>query len=185
MRDRVRLLLLLLIFGGAASAQDLPGIEIHGFATHGFLYSTLRRKVITRGRLQIALWLLAFCSAACAQDVIFVANKNVQISAIKASDLHAIFTGEKTRFSDGEHAIPVILKGGPAHEVFVKNYCDETPEEFRAQWRKAVFTGQGSMPRAFDSEAALLRYLTETPGALGYVSSLSPEDEVKILIVQK
>jgi ABC-type phosphate transport system substrate-binding protein len=127
----------------------------------------------------------ASCCAASAQDVIFVANKNVQISAIKASDLHAIFTGEKTRFADGSHAVPVILRGGPAHEVFVKNYCDETPAEFRAQWRKAVFTGQGAMPRAFDSESALLQYVAETPGAIGYVSRLPEQDDVKPLIAQK
>lgn len=139
----------------------------------------------TKGWLIALLGLLAGCGVARAQDVIFVANKNVQISIIKASDLRAIFTGEKTRFADGNHAVPLILKGGPAHEVFVHNYCDETPAEFRAQWRKATFTGQGVMPRAFDSEAALLQYLAETPGAIGYVSRLSPEDEVKILIVQK
>jgi len=139
----------------------------------------------TRSWLISILALVACGYAAGAQDVIFVANKNVRIFTIETSDLRAIFTGEKTRFADGSHAVPVILKGGPAHEVFVHNYCDETPAEFRAQWRKAVFTGQGTMPRAFDSEAALLQYLTETPGAIGYVSRLSPQDEVKILIVQR
>jgi hypothetical protein len=132
---------------------------------------------------------LAFIScsvpAAHGQDVLFVVNKDVHISEIKASDLHAIFTGEKTRFADGSHAIPVLLKGGPVHEVFVKNYCGETPEEFRAQWRKAVFTGQGAMPRAFDSESALLQYVAETPGAIGYVSRLPARGEVKPLITQK
>jgi hypothetical protein len=79
----------------------------------------------------------------------------------------------------------VVLRGGPAHEVFVERYCDETPAEFRAQWRKAAFTGQGNMPRAFDSESALLRYVAETPGAIGYVSRFSPQDNVKPVIPQK
>jgi ABC-type phosphate transport system substrate-binding protein len=131
------------------------------------------------------LGLLACCFAAGAQDVVFVVNKEVHISEIKASDLRAIFTGEKTRFADGSHAVPVILKGGPAHEVFVENYCGESPNEFRAQWRKAVFTGQGSMPRAFDSEAELLEYVAETPGAIGYVSRVSEKDNVKALVTQR
>src|SRR5580693_10021807 len=98
-------------------------------------------------------------SAARAQDVVLVANKGVQISEITNADLRAIFLGTKTRFSDGSHAVPVTLKGGPVHEVFLRNYVGEDPEEFRSQWRKVVFTGEGAMPKAFDSESALLDYV--------------------------
>jgi ABC-type phosphate transport system substrate-binding protein len=131
--------------------------------------------------LILLLGFVGCCYAASAQDVVLVANKGVQISRITASDLRAIFTGEKTRFADGFHAVPVILKGGPAHEVFLKNYCDESPDEFRAQWRKAVFTGQGAMPKAFASESALIEYVVATPGAIGYVSRISPQDDLKSL----
>ena len=120
-------------------------------------------------------------SAARAQDVVLVANKNVQISEIRDADLRAIFMGTKTRFADGSHAVPVALKGGPAHEVFLERHLALSPDEFRAQWRKAVFTGQGAMPKTFDSEAALIEYVAATPGALGYVSRISPEDNVKRL----
>ncbi len=133
----------------------------------------------------LLLGFLGCWSAASAQDVVLVANKGVQISGIRDADLRAIFTGEKTRFADGSHAVPVTLKGGPAHEVFLKKHVREDPEEFRAQWRKAVFTGQGTMPRAFDSEAALIEYVAVTPGALGYVSRISPPDNVKCLRVVK
>jgi ABC-type phosphate transport system substrate-binding protein len=120
-------------------------------------------------------------SAATAQDVVLVANTSVQISEITNADLRAIFIGTKTRFSDGSHAIPVILRGGAAHEVFLKNHIGESPEEFRAQWRKLIFTGQSAMPKAFDSESALIKYVAATPGAVGYVSRVSPQDGVKSL----
>lgn len=132
--------------------------------------------------LVLLLGVLSCWSAASAQDVVLVVNKSVQISAIRAADLRAIFTGEKTRFADGSHAVPVTLKGGAVHEVFLRNYVGESPDEFRAQLRKAVFTGQGAMPRAFDSESALLEYVAVTPGALGYVSRVSREDNVKSII---
>jgi hypothetical protein len=124
-------------------------------------------------------------SAAGAQDVVLVANKGVKISGITNADLRAIFMGTKTRFSDGSHAVPVTLKGGPAHEVFLKNYVGENPEEFRSQWRKVVFTGQGAMPKAFDSESALIEYVADTPGALGYVSRISSQGGVRILVPVK
>jgi hypothetical protein len=120
-------------------------------------------------------------SAAYAQDVILVANPSVSISEISAADLRAIFLGAKTRFADGSHAVPVILKGGAVHEVFLRKHLGEGPDEFRAQWRKEVFTGEGAMPKACDSEAALLEYVAATPGALGYVSHISPNSHVKAI----
>lgn len=144
----------------------------------------MRRKSQKRWLIPL-LGLIAFCPALRAQDVVFIANKEVSVSAIKTSDLHAIFTGEKTRLADGSHVVPVLLKGGPVHEVFLKNYCDQTPNEFRAQWQKAVFTGQGSMPKAFDSEAAVIEYVAQTPGAVGYVSHFSAHVGVKALTALK
>jgi len=133
----------------------------------------------------LLLTLIAYKSAASAQDVVLVANKSVRMSEIKDADLRAIFMGSKTRFSDGSRAVPVILKGGPAHEVFLRNHIGESPADFQAQWRKAVFTGQGAMPRAFDSEAALIEYVAATPGAIGYVSRISSQDPVKRLVTFK
>ena len=126
----------------------------------------------------------SWCTAR-AQDVVLIANVGVQISEIKDADLRAIFRGEKTRFADGSHAVPVTLKGGPAHEVFLKNHVGEGPEEFRSQWRKVVFTGQGAMPKTFDSESALIEYVAVTPGAVGYVSRISSQHRVKLLAAVK
>src|SRR6202162_2186049 len=141
---------------------------------------------MTKTRWLILLMAFIPCaSAAWAQDVILVANKNVHITEIKNSDLRAIFRGEKTRFADGSHAVPVTLKGGPAHEVFLKNHVGEGPEEFRSQWRKVVFTGQGAMPKAFDSASALIEYVAATPGAVGYVSRISLQNRVKLLAAVK
>jgi ABC-type phosphate transport system substrate-binding protein len=143
-------------------------------------YTEMRALSKTRYSI-VLLGFLGCWSLAQAQDVVLVANKSVQISEIREADLRAIFTGAKTRYADGSHAVPVALKGGPAHEVFLRNHLNESPDEFRAQWRKAVFTGQGAMPRTFDSESALIEYVASTPGALGYVSRIPPQDNVKSL----
>src|ERR1035438_230461 len=140
----------------------------------------MRIKNKTRWLILLA-GLLGCGSAAAAQDVVLVANKSVQISEISAADLRAIFVGAKTRFADGSHAVPVILKGGAVHEVFLKKHIGQDPEAFRAQWRKEVFTGVGAMPKVCDSEAALLEYVAATPGAVGYVSRISPPHRVKAI----
>jgi len=143
------------------------------------------RTMSTTRWLVLMLGIISCWSTASAQDVVLVANQDVKIAQIGDADLRAIFTGTKTKFADGSHAVPVTLKGGPAHEVFLRNHIGESPDEFRAQWRKAVFTGQGAMPKTFDSEAALLEYVAVTPGAVGYVSRISSQDKVKRLAAVK
>jgi hypothetical protein len=118
-----------------------------------------------------------------AQDVMIVVNRGSTVSQITETQLRDIFTGTRSRFDDGGRAIPVLLKGGPVHEVFLHRHIRETPDEFRIRWRKAVFTGQGSMPREFVSETALLEYVAVTPGAIGYVRRVNNPDAVKGLAV--
>jgi ABC-type phosphate transport system substrate-binding protein len=118
-----------------------------------------------------------------AQDVVIIVNRNVTLSAISEAQLRDIFTGARSRLNDGTRVTPVLLKGGPAHEVFLRNHLGENPEEFRTRWRKAVFTGQGAMPREFSSEAALLNYVASTPGAIGYVSRASVAEGIRVLSI--
>lgn len=131
----------------------------------------------------LGLGILLASTPAKTQNVLIVANKDVSISQLSSSQIRELFTGAKSRFSDGSRAVPVVLKGGPAHEVFLHKHLAETPEDFRTLWRKLVFTGQGSMLKEFASESAMLEYITVTPGAIGYVSRVSNPDAVKILIV--
>jgi ABC-type phosphate transport system substrate-binding protein len=138
----------------------------------------------TRGCL-LRLGLALLTAVGTAQDVLVVVNKTVSASQISSNELRDIYMGTRSHFSDGSRAIPVVLKGGPVHEVFLNHYIDENPDEFRTRWRKAVFTGQGAMLKEFGSEAAMLEYVAATPGAIGYVSRIPNPDSVKVLTIWK
>ena len=143
----------------------------------------MRKAICTTRAHILGLVILLGGFSAQAQDVVIVTNKGVLISHITAAELKDIFTGARTRFADGSRAIPVVLKGGPVHEVFLRNHLGDNPSEFRARWRKAVFTGEGSMLKECESEAALLSYVTNTPGAIGYLSRAVDGDVVRVITV--
>jgi hypothetical protein len=142
----------------------------------------MRANVKTRAYI-VGLAVILTCVAARAQDVIIVTYKGTGSSQITSSELREIFTGVRSRFADGTRAVPVVLKGGPVHEVFLRKHIGEEPDEFRTRWHKAVFTGQGSMLKEFASEGALLEYVSVTPGAIGYVSRVNDPDSVRVLTV--
>ncbi len=139
---------------------------------------SMRSKTATR---VFILLVLLGCARVWAQDVTIVANKEVKVSQISQAQLHDLFTGTRSRFGDGSHALPVVLKGGPVHEVFLRNHVGDSPDEFRNRWRKMAFTGEGSMLKEFVSEAALLEYVAATAGAIGYVSRKPEASNVKVL----
>jgi len=120
---------------------------------------------------------------ACAQDVLIVVNRTVTVPQLTENQLRDIFIGARSQFDDGARAIPVLLKGGPTHEVFLHRHIGDSPDEFRIRWRRAVFTGQGAMPKEFTTESALLDYVETTPGAIGYISRMQSERAVKVLTI--
>jgi hypothetical protein len=131
--------------------------------------------------------LLLGAGIAKAQDLVIVANKSVKAADASVTDIRDVYTGDKSTLKDGSHVSPVTLKGGAVHDAFLKKYVGKDESAFRAGWRSLVFTGQGSMPRSFDTEADLLEYIAATPGAIGYVSAganASAKDGVKILTVK-
>ena len=131
------------------------------------------------------LGLLFSCVAVKAQEVTITANSGVKSAGVSADELRDVFTGDKTSLKDGSHVTPVTLKGGPVHEAFLKKYVGKDDSAFRAGWRSLVFTGQGSMPKTFDTEAALADYVAANPGAIGYVSAAAATKEgVKTLPVK-
>jgi len=121
--------------------------------------------------------------ASLAPAQVIVANPSVKVSEISKSDLASIFTGASSNFKDGSRAVPVVLKGGSTHEAFLSKYLDKNDAAFRATWRSVLFAGKGTMPKAFDSDAALIDYVASTSGAIGYVST-DPPGRVKVLSVK-
>jgi ABC-type phosphate transport system substrate-binding protein len=123
-------------------------------------------------------------AAANAQDVVVVVNSAVKATSATNDDIRGVFTGEKSSLGDGSHVTPVTLKSGSGHEAFLKAYIGKGDNAYRAAWRSLVFTGQGAMPKAFDSESALVDYVAATPGAIGYVTKGTEHDKVKALSIK-
>lgn len=138
-------------------------------------------------RYLLSLFVLLSCGVAKAQDVVVVVNKSVKSTEVSADDLKGVYSGDKSSLKDGSHVTPVTLKGGSVHEAFLKKFLGKNDSAFRAAWRSLVFTGQGSMPRTFDTEADLLEHVAATPGAIGYVgpgANAANKEGVKILAVK-
>lgn len=129
--------------------------------------------------------LLAIGSAtAWAADIKIIANSSVGAASVSPEELKGVFLDTKSSLSDGSHVEPVLLKSGAVHEAFLKDYVGKSDSALETYYRSLVFTGKGSMPKAFASEADVVAYVEKTKGAIGYVSAATPTGGTKVLEVK-
>lgn len=119
-----------------------------------------------------------------AGDVMFIGNPSVPASELSSNDIKNIFLGSKITWSDGSEVIFVIQKKSTCHKLFLEKYIGKTPGQFSDYWRKLIFTGKGLAPLEKDSDQEIIKFVSQTEGAIGYVSPDSGRDNVKIISVK-
>jgi ABC-type phosphate transport system substrate-binding protein len=117
-------------------------------------------------------------------QVIVIANASVKSVAVSKSELRDVFTGASSNLKDGSSVAPVLLKQGATHNEFLTAYLGKSDTALRATWRSQVFSGQATMPRSLESETAVVEYVAQKTGAIGYVSKATPHEGVKVLAVE-
>lgn len=118
-------------------------------------------------------------------EVVVIANTSVSVDSVSSEDLKKIFTGKLVVWNDGHSIKPAILADGQTHQTFIRNYIGKTTDQFRTYWRRMIFTGQGIQPRTFSKVSDLIEYVTETPGAVGYISASDSTLNTKTLSVSE
>jgi hypothetical protein len=123
-------------------------------------------------------------ATAWAADIKVIANSSVGASSVSSDELKGVFLATKSSLSDGSHVEPVLLKSGAVHEAFLKDYVGKTDSALETYYRSLVFTGKGSMPKAFASDAEVVAFVEKTKGAIGYVASGTSPGGAKVLEVK-
>ena len=132
----------------------------------------------------ISVLVLMACVCCHGADVKIIANPSVSASSISSEELKGVFLATRTLLADGSHVEPVVAKAGAAHEFFLRTYLSKTNTALETYYRSLVFTGKGSMPKTFATDAEVTAYVGKTKGAIGYVSADANTAGVKVLDVK-
>jgi ABC-type phosphate transport system substrate-binding protein len=138
------------------------------------------KKLVSSSIFAFAALILA---AGASAQVIVIANPSVKSSAIGKDELRDVFTGSASTLKDGSKVVPVLLKEGTPHEEFLKEFIGKADTAYRAAWRSLVFSGQATMPRSLDGDAAVAAFVAHNTGAIGYIDKATPHEGVKVLEV--
>lgn len=92
-----------------------------------------------------------------------------------------IFLRQVKTFPDGSPAAPVSQKESPVTEAFRTQVLKKNASQLKAYWAQQVFTGGGKPPSELDGDDAVLKYVAETPGGIGYVESGKTRAGVRVI----
>jgi len=142
----------------------------------------------TRLALSALLALVAMPAAGPAADkpvFAVVINNESKLAKISDDDLLRIFLGKKTLWEDsGTRIQPALLdEENATAQVFLETTLKKSVSQYRAYWKRLLFSGGGSSPRSFRSSAQVIDFVTRQPGGIGVVEASAVDNRVKVLDV--
>ena len=108
-------------------------------------------------------------------DFKVVVNGANTMTEIDVGNLSRIYLKKTASWPDGSEAFPVDM--APDTELrkeFSKAVHGRDAAAIKSYWQRQIFSGKGTPPIEFSSEEDLLFFISEMPGAIGYVSDSTP-----------
>ncbi len=118
-----------------------------------------------------------------ADDLIVIGNRSVPVSELTEKEVKGIYLGKIKVWDNGIKVYFARLGDDTTTKRFLKHFVKKNPSMFRKYWKRQAFSGGANPPREFKREKDLVQYVSDTKGAVGYISAKYYSDSVKIISV--
>lgn len=133
----------------------------------------------------LAAALVTLPAAALPSEFVIVAHPSVSATALSRAEASRIFLRLESHWPEGGTVRPVDqAKSSPQRAAFSRDVLGKTVAAVEQYWVQAIFSGRAVPPVEKRSDADVLAYVRETPGAVGYVSPSSSAEGVKRLALR-
>ncbi|HLF98812.1 MAG TPA: substrate-binding domain-containing protein [Methylococcaceae bacterium] len=117
-----------------------------------------------------------------ADDFVVIVTRDTPLTPLDKETLARIFLRKKIFWDNGTAIAPVNLSAShPLRRLFSEQILGLDPEELDDYWNAQYFHGIFP-PYVVASEEAMLRFVAQSPGAIGYVSACAVDQRVKALL---
>jgi len=124
--------------------------------------------------------LLGSCRQILAEPIVVVTAANSQLPKLTLENLKLIYLRKIQIDDQGNRWIPINLPiAHPLRHIFSLALFSMLPEDQEDYWNGQYFHGI-TPPPVMSSEEAVLRFISSTPGAIGYVRQDHVDSRVKI-----
>ncbi len=107
------------------------------------------------------------------------------VGSVEREFLADVFLKRASRWHGGELIRPVDQRfDSPVRVRFSNAILKRSVAAVRSYWQQRIFSGRGVPPPEVDSDAAVVRYVRQHRGGVGYVSSSADLRDVKVLVLR-
>lgn len=132
----------------------------------------------------ILAFMFCMTTGVCCAEFVVIANPSVPVNSISRDYLANLFLISGFRWPDGTEAVPFDIAGdSPLKVEFYLVMIDRSMPQVRSYRARLIFTGTGIPPAELDSYAEVLRRVSGTSGAIGYVPRDLAGKSVRVITV--
>jgi ABC-type phosphate transport system substrate-binding protein len=134
--------------------------------------------------LRIFLLIAAFTSNA-VFAVSVISHPSIDVKSLTTSQLRRIYTMRQVQWSsDVSIKVYVLPSTHFIHKKFSKENLRIFPYQLDRIWNKLTFSGLGVAPTVVIDQAELLRIVSTTPGAIGYIDKVDTQETVNVIEIK-
>jgi ABC-type phosphate transport system substrate-binding protein len=131
-------------------------------------------------RLLVIALLVSACGPALRAQVVIISHPEVSINSIDARTLVEIYTLARTEWKDGNPVRVFALRKGTSGLDRFHAYLGIDELALKKTWLRLQLTGEGRAPTVVGEEE-MVRRVSETPGAIGFIDISRVTSDVKVL----
>lgn len=143
-------------------------------------------KLIQKIILGISLLVVLMASSYAYSGVSIIVSPGSSIQTLSSSKVVRFYTAKELTLDDGKSVVLVEQSPGqPTRDTFYQNILKKSESSVKRKWTKMLFTGKATPPIVLKNDADVKRYIASNPGSIGYISTSSVDDTVKVVYEQQ
>ena len=113
-----------------------------------------------------------------------IVNNSVSVNSLSKKAASDLFLKKTTKWESGAAVTPVDqLDSSNTREGFSKAVHGKTTAAVTSYWNQQIFSGRDVPPVEKKSDAEVLSFVRNTPGAIGYVSDGASVEGVRVVTI--
>ncbi len=133
-------------------------------------------------KLLFILFALSQPSLVLADQILVIANKQTLVSKLNQKRLADIYKRKVLINEEGKRWLPLNMGSDhPLRRAFSKKLFNRLPEQMESYWNIQYFKGI-TPPYTVFSEEAMLEFVINTPGAIGYILPCHLNSKVQVIL---
>jgi len=111
-----------------------------------------------------------------------IVNKDNPISELSKDKVSKLFLKKTKKWDNGDKVNPVdLFSDSSIRKSFSTGIYKKSVSAIKAYWQKQIFSGKGIPPAEKNSNNEVVAYVKSKSGAIGYVSSNTNTNSVKVV----